>query len=290
MFTADVMRPAVDLKGVEKFAMRHVDRLPRLKNVLATGRERWFYWSSEEAKAQLIPNPLPPSPAPNPGTIPSVPAPVPVPVPVPTPMPVPVPPIQPAPAPAPYPAPYTPPPHTPPPYTPPPPAAPAPPAPPAPTGFDALRWEPPPMTPAMRESTRDLYDNGTPTALRDAARTFREKGYDQAAANLEKRADEVETELELRGRIIRVKPGYNPSMIAKHYTGNPDPRELMRINNIQIKDGLPHPWELDQKVLLPKSYDVRKGPPKPITGAAAKKSMKGFKTRAAGWLSEGEGE
>lgn len=144
------------------------------------------------------------------------------------------------------------------------------------------------MTAAMRESTRELYDNGTPMALREAAGTFREKGYDRAAKNLDKRADEVETELELQQRIIRIKPGYNPSMVSKHYTGNPNPKELMRINNIQIKDGLPHPWEVDQKILLPKSWDVRKGPPKPITGAAAKASFVNFSTRAAGWLDEGE--
>jgi hypothetical protein len=142
----------------------------------------------------------------------------------------------------------------------------------------------------MVEATRELYENGTPIALRQAAATYREKGYERAAKNLEKRADEVETELEIQGRIIRVKPGYNPSMITKHYTGNPNPAELMKLNNISLVNGKPHPWELDQKVLLPKSWDVRKGPPRPITGAAAKSSYDNFSARVAGWLSEGEDE
>jgi hypothetical protein len=165
---------------------------------------------------------------------------------------------------------------------------PAPQPPPRPVGFDALQWEPPALTPKMLEATRELYENGTPIALRQAATTYRGQGYERAANNLEKRADEVETELELQGRLIRVKPGYNPSMITKHYTGNPNPAELMRLNNLSLVEGRPHPWELDQKVLLPKAWDVRKGPPRPISGAAAQKSFASFRTHVAGWLSEQE--
>ena len=202
----------------------------------------------------------PPPPPPAPPSPPWQPPPVPPPPPPPPPPPAPPsPPWQPPPVP------------------PPPPPPPPPPAPPSPASgsFDAQDWgDPSPPDEAMKKA-KELWDKGTPKAIRAGAALLRQSGFDQAAENLELRATSVELSWRMQGRIIPILSGYTPVYVVKYYTGATDPRYLMKLNDVIVKDNKPTPWEIGQDIYLPSTYDVSKGPPppqfvsaKPTTSAA----------------------
>lgn len=125
-------------------------------------------------------------------------------------------------------------------------------------------------------AARQLYDDGTPAALLEGAALMRSKGFKQAAKNLEQRAKEIELDLELSGRIVTIKSGWNPSSVTKHYTGSTNPSELMQLNHISIVGAFPKPWEIGQKILLPEGWDLSKGEPAALKGAASKSAQKAF--------------
>jgi hypothetical protein len=143
-------------------------------------------------------------------------------------------------------------------------------------GFDALEWGPPDLPPAAMAAARELYDDGTPPALREGAALMRSKGFPKAGKNLDQRAKDVELELEMSGRIVAIKPGWNPSFVSKHYTGDPNPSELMKLNGISVVSGFPSPWQIGQKILLPEGWDLSKGEPPALKGAASKSAQKAF--------------
>lgn len=118
------------------------------------------------------------------------------------------------------------------------------------------------------KKAKELWDKGTPKAIRAGAALLRQSGFDTAADNLEARAASVELSWRMQGRIIPILSGYTPVYVVKYYTGQTDPRYFMKLNDVIVKDNKPTPWEIGQEIYLPSTYDVTKGPPPPQFVAA----------------------
>lgn len=55
---------------------------------------------------------------------------------------------------------------------------------------------------------------------------------------------------------VTIASGWNPSYLAKYYTGNAGRfKELMNLNNIGFKNQQPSPWQIGQKIKIPAAWD-----------------------------------
>lgn len=144
---------------------------------------------------------------------------------------------------------------------------------PAPTGLDEL-------SPDVRRQVETLLAGTDTVAMEKAAVELEARNLNRAAEMLRKRAKEVELAKVVSNTAYSytIRGSELPSELAQWYTGDANRwRELVQTNpelRIQKANQLEYltPWKSGQTIVLPKTWDVKKGPmptkAKPAAAAA----------------------